>query len=54
MDGAKLRPCARLVFGTIALFLTLVATASTLTGQNFPRYNHVFLDRKSTRLNSSH
>ena len=43
MNGAKLRPCTRLVYGTIALFLTLVATASTLMGQNFPRYNHVFL-----------
>src|SRR5215468_11070316 len=43
MKCAKLRPCARLVCGTIALFLTLVATALTLTAQNFPRYNHVFL-----------
>src|SRR5215472_9679121 len=43
MNGANLRPCARLVYGTIALFLSLVATVSTLLGQNFPRYNHVFL-----------
>ena len=43
MDSAKLRPCARLVYGTIALFLTLVATSSTMTGQSFPGYNHVFL-----------
>src|SRR5215813_7428556 len=43
MKCAKLRPCARLIYGTIALFLTLVATAMTLTAQNFPRYNHVFL-----------
>src|SRR5262249_40988079 len=43
MNDAKLRARTRLVCGTIALFLTLVATASTLTGQNFPRYNHVFL-----------
>jgi hypothetical protein len=43
MNGAKLRRCPRLACGTITLFLTLVATASTLTGQNFPRYDHVFL-----------
>jgi hypothetical protein len=43
MNGAKLRPFARLIYGTIASFLTLVATASTLTGQTFPRYDHVFL-----------
>src|SRR5262250_36740 len=43
MNDAKPRPCARFVYGTIALFLTLVATASTLMGQSFPRYDHVFL-----------
>jgi hypothetical protein len=43
MSDAKPRPCARFVYGTIALFLTLVATASALTGQSFPRYDHVFL-----------
>jgi hypothetical protein len=43
MNDAKLRPIARLISGTIALFLILAATASILTGQNFPRYNHVFL-----------
>jgi hypothetical protein len=43
MNDAKVRPSARFVYGTIALFLILVATASTLTGQNFPRYDHVFL-----------
>jgi phosphatidylinositol-3-phosphatase len=43
MNGWKDRLPARVLFEVAVLCLALVASASTLKAQSFPRYDHVFL-----------